>query len=255
MHLWQLGRTRVEDDRAWNRVFPGALRAGPIDGREVDPLPLHIRAVCGFLIVQRLMPQSQFNMGRNAWRRVAVRLFGVAGRYRSMISWAGSAPVPGGNANWFGASDGSAYTLGRLAAYFAANGVSYEDADDLWWWGQNHLEELRNRYLCSESPDAIAILSVVNADWGIRDMNEVARSRSREYYDALPAPPDCESRDVALPSSGECESDPLLQEQMADAVELYDLTPAHSTGLQSGPMDVDASANEGDYDDLYASPM
>ena len=65
-------------------------------------------------------------------------------------------------------SDGSAYTLGCLAAYFAANGVSYEDADDLWWWGQNHLEELRNRYLCSESLDAVAILSVVNADWGIR---------------------------------------------------------------------------------------
>ena len=129
MHLWQLGWTQVEDDRAWNRVFPGALRAGPIDDREVDPLPPHIRAVCGFLIVQRLMPQSQFNMRRNTWRRVAARLFGVAGRYRSMISWAGSAPVPGGNAAWFGVSDGSAYTLGRLAAYFTANGVSYRDAD------------------------------------------------------------------------------------------------------------------------------
>ena len=120
---------------------------------------------------------------------------------------------------------------------------------------QNHLEELCNRYLCSESPDAVAILSVVNAEWCIRDMNKAARSRSREYYDALPAPLDGESCDVALPSSGECESDPLLQEQMADVVELYDLTPMHSTGLQSGPMDVDASANEGDYDDLYESPM
>ena len=64
-----------------------------------------------------------------------------------------------------------------------------------------------------------------------------------------------ESRDVALLSSGECESNPLLQEQMANAVELYDLIPMHSMGLQSGPMDVDASANEGDYDDLYESPM
>ena len=117
------------------------------------------------------------------------------------------------------------------------------------------MEELQNCYLCSESPDVVAILSVVNADWGIRDMNEAARSRSREYYSALPAPPDGESHDVALPSSGECKSDPLLQEQMADAVELYDLMPTHSMGLQSGPMDVDASANEGDYDDLYASPM
>ena len=63
------------------------------------------------------------------------------------------------------------------------------------------------------------------------------------------------SRDVALLSSGECESNPLLQEQMANAVELYDLMPMHSMGLQSGPMDIDASANEGDYDDLYESPM
>ena len=86
-------------------------------------------------------------------------------------------------------------------------------------------------------------------------MNEVARSRSRKYYSALPAPPDSESRDVALPSSGECESDPLLQEQMADAVELYDLILVHSTGPQLGPMDVDASTNKGDYDDLYGSPM
>ena len=69
----------------------------------------------------------------------------------------------------------------------------------------------------------VAILSVVNADWGIHNMNEAVHSRSRKYYSALPAPPDSESRDVALPSSGECESDPLLQEQMADAVELYDL--------------------------------
>ena len=74
-------------------------------------------------------------------------------------------------------------------------------------------------------------------------MNEAACSRSHEYYSVLPAPLDGKSQDVTLPSSGECESDPLLQEQMANAVELYDLTPVHSTGPQSGPMDVDASVN------------
>ena len=142
---------------------------------------------------------------------MAARLFGVTGQYRSMISWAGSALVPGGTATWFGVSDGSTYTLGRLMAYFAANGVSYEDANDLWWWGQNHLEELQNRYLCSESLDVVAILSVVNVDCGIRDMNEAVRSRSCKYYSALPAPPDSKSHDVALLSSGECKSNPLLQ--------------------------------------------
>ena len=140
-------------------------------------------------------------------------------------------------------------------AYFAANGVSYEDADDLWWWGQNHLEELQNPYLCSESLDVVTILSVVNVDCGICDMNKAACSRSHEYYNELLVPQDGESHDVALLSSGECENDPLMQEQMADAVELYDLMPVHSTGPQLVPMDVDASTNEGDYDDLYGSPM
>ena len=44
---------------------------------------------------------------------------------------------------------------------------------------------------------------------------------------------------------------------MANMVELYDLMPMQSTGPQSGPMDVDASTNEGNYDgdDLYESPM
>ena len=79
MHQWQLGLMQVTDNRAWNRVFPGALQRGPINGREVDLLPPHIRAVCGFLIVQRVMPQSQFNMGQNAWRCMAAQLFGVAG--------------------------------------------------------------------------------------------------------------------------------------------------------------------------------
>ena len=140
-------------------------------------------------------------------------------------------------------------------AYFSTNGVSYEDADDLWWWGQNHLEELWNHYLCSESPDAVTILSVVNADCGIHNMNEVVCSRSRKYYNELLAPWDGKSHDVALPSSGECKNDPLLQEQMADAVELYNLMPVHSTGPQSGPMNIDASMNKGDYNDLYRSPM
>ena len=117
------------------------------------------------------------------------------------------------------------------------------------------MEELRNCYLCSESSDVIAILSVVNVDCGICDMNKVVCSRSREYYNELLAFQDGKPHDVTLLSSGECKSNPLLQEQMADVVELYDLMPVHSTGPQSGPMDVDTSTNKGDYDDLYRSPM
>ena len=117
------------------------------------------------------------------------------------------------------------------------------------------MEELWNRYLCSESLYTVTILSVVNTDCGICNMNEAVHSRSRKYYGALLVPLNGKSCDVALPSSGECESDPLLQEQMADVVELYDLMPVHSTGPQLGPMDIDTSANEDDYDNLYGFPM
>ena len=64
---------------------------------------------------------------------MAAQLFGVMRQHHSLISWAGSAPMPGGTASWFDAADGFTYTLGQLAAYFASNGVSYEDANNLWW--------------------------------------------------------------------------------------------------------------------------
>ena len=121
--------------------------------------------------------------------------------------------------SWFGTVDSSTYTL--LVAYFATNGVSYEDTDNLWWWGQNHLEELRNHYLCSKSPNMVAILSMVNADYGICDMNEMVWGRSCEYYSKLPMSSEDDPQDVALPSSGKCENNPLLQEQMEDAKGLH----------------------------------
>ena len=87
-------------------------------------------------------------------------------------------------------------------------------------------------------------------------MNKTAYSRSHEYYSKLLAPLDGKPCDVALPSSGKCENNPLLQEQMANAMELYDLMPVHLTGPQLGSMDIDTSVNEGDYngDNLYKSP-
>lgn len=81
--------------------------------------------------------------------------------------------------------------------------------------------------------------------------------RSHEYYGELLTTSENKPQDITLPSSGKCENDPLLQEQMANVMELYDIMPVHSTEPQSRPMDVDASVNEGNYngDDLYKSPM
>ena len=256
IHQWQLGRTHAEDERAGNRVFPGVLRSGPYDDSDAEPPAPLTRAVRGLLLVQRLMPQSQYNMGRNAWRRMAARLFGVAGRYCSLISWTGYAPALGGVAQWFGVTDGSVFTLGRLAAYFAANGVTYENADDLWVWGRNHMEELRNRYMCSESPEAVTLLAEINADRDICDMTTQASARSLEYYRGLTAASGGGPYDSALPTSGECEDDPLLQRQVADAVDLYPLPLAPRAPGSSSHMDVDvpmdpSQESECDMGDLF----
>ena len=144
IHQWQLGQIHAEDEWAGNHVFLGVLRSGPYNDSDAEPPAPLAWAVCGLLLVQRLMPQSQYNMGRNAWRHMAARLFGVAGHYRSLILWTGYTPAPGGVAQWFGVTNRSVFTLGYLAAYFVANGVMYEDANDLWMWGQNHMEELCN---------------------------------------------------------------------------------------------------------------
>ena len=58
-----------------------------------------------------------------------------AGRYCSIIEWAGLALATGQTAKWVGPRESSAYTLPRLAAYLAANGVTYHDVDDTWAWG------------------------------------------------------------------------------------------------------------------------
>ena len=67
----------------------------------------------------------------------------------------------------------------------------------------------------------VAILSMVNADYGICDMNEMVWGRSCEYYSKLPMSSEDDPQDVALPSSGKCKNNPLLQEQMEDAKGLH----------------------------------
>ena len=125
------------------------------------------------------MPRTGWNVGRVGWRRSMARLLGVAGRYRSIIEWAGLSPAIGQAAEWVGSRESSAYTLTRVAAYLATNGVTYHDADDAWAWGQTHLQELRGRYLEDDNPELDTIRNEVEADACHASGEAVSHSREQ----------------------------------------------------------------------------
>ena len=72
------------------------------------------------------------------------------------------------------------------------------------------MEELHNRYMCLESPEAVTLLAEINADCDIWDMMTQASARSLEYYRSLTTALGGRPYNSALPTSGECEDDPLL---------------------------------------------
>jgi len=129
------------------------------------------------------MPRTGWNVGRVSWHRSMAHLLGVAGRYRSIIEWAGLSPTIGQTAEWVGSRKSSAYTLTRVAAYLATNGVTYHDADNAWAWGQTHLQELQGRYLGDDNPELDTIHNEVEAD--ARHASGEAVSHSRKQILAL----------------------------------------------------------------------
>jgi len=212
IHHWH----QHNDGALW--AFPGVIRrAGRIDDSEdkaPEPLAHNVR---GLLFVERLMPRTSWNVRRVGWRRSMACLLGIAGRYRSIIEWAGLSPAIGQTAEWVGSHESSAYTLTRVAAYLATNGVTYHDADDTWAWGQTHLQELWGRYLGDDNPELDTIHNEVEAD--AHHVSGEAVSHSREQILALAVSRGVEPHLIPpLASSGECEANSDWQDQMADAV-------------------------------------
>ena len=125
IHRWQLRNEGAQ------RAFPGVTwHPARVDDSKDEAPELFARNVRGLLLAECLMPPMEYNIGRVGWRRSLVWLLGVAGRYHSIIDWAGLAPAVGQTAEWVGPCESAVYTLPRLAAYLAANGVTYHDADN-----------------------------------------------------------------------------------------------------------------------------
>jgi len=145
-----------------------------------------------------------------------------------------------------------------VAAYLAANGVTYHDADDAWAWGQTHLQELRGRYLGDDNPELDTIHNEVEAD--ARHASGEAVSHSREQILALAVSRGVEPHLIPpLASSGECEANSDWQDQMADTHVLYMIPPAPSVVQPSSAMDVDQHSDyppleDGEVDGLFEGP-
>jgi len=204
------------------------------------------------------MPWMGWNVGWVSWRRSMARLLGVAGRYCSIIEWAGLSPAIGQMAEWVGSREPSAYTLTRVAAYLAANGVTYHDADDAWAWGQTHLQELRGRYLGDDNPELDTIHNEVEAN--ARHASGEAVSHSHEQILALAVSRGVEPHLIPpLASSGECEANSDWQDQMVDAHALYMIPPVLSVVQPSLAMDVDQHSDyppleDSEVDGLFEGP-
>ena len=182
------------------------------------------------------------------------------GRYRSIINWAGLAPVVGQMAEWVGPCESAMYTLPQLAAYLAANGVTYHNVDDAWVWGHTHLQELCGQYLGDDNPEVANICNKIEAD--AHQSSGEAVSHSRECITELAETWGIEPQTIPpLASSGECETNGNWQNQLADMAELYSL-PSVPPATPSPLMDVDHPLDllgvrpleDGEVEDLFEGP-
>lgn len=105
------------------------------------------------------------------------------------------------------------------------------------------------------------LLAEINADCDICDMTTQAPARLLKYYCGLTAVLGVGPYNNALLTSGKCEDDPLLQRQVADAVNIYPLPLTLTAPGSSSHMDIDipidpSQESECDMGDLFKpSPM
>ena len=163
-------------------------------------------------------------------------------------------------AEWVGPCESATYTLSQLAAYLAANRVTYHDADDTWAWGHTHLQELCSQYLGDNNPEVANICNKIEAD-AHRSSGE-AVSHSHKCITELAETRGIEPQTIPpLASSGKCETNGDWQNQLTNTAELYSL-PLVPPATPSPLMDVDhpldlsgvCPLQDGEVEDLFEGP-
>ena len=109
--------------------FPGVSNHADPEHTE----PPTDRRLRGFILEGYFAPCFKYPSNRNGWRHNFVKLFAVLGRYRAIVEREGWTIVPGRSSSWTGATDQALSPL-AIARYLAQNGLSFQEADDLFEW-------------------------------------------------------------------------------------------------------------------------
>ena len=110
---------------------------------EADPgfiEPPSNRRLRGFVLKGYFAPHFQYDSNRNGWCHNFTRLFAVPGRYRAIVKREGWVIVPGHSSQWTEVVDQAPSPL-TIAGYLTQNGLSFQEADDLYKWATAALHE------------------------------------------------------------------------------------------------------------------
>ncbi|KAI6013149.1 hypothetical protein PISMIDRAFT_15164 [Pisolithus microcarpus 441] len=94
----------------------------------------------GFVLEGYFAPWFHYDSNRHGWRRNFTRLFAVAGWYRAIVKSKGLTIVPGAKGTWDAPKD-VVPSPADIAQYLARNGLSFQEADDLYSWGISFLQD------------------------------------------------------------------------------------------------------------------
>ena len=94
----------------------------------------------GFILEGYFAPRFQYDSNCNGWHRNFARLFAVPGQYQAIVEREEWVIVPGRSSWWTKAVDWAPSPL-AIAGYLAWNGLSFQEADDLYEWATAALHE------------------------------------------------------------------------------------------------------------------
>ncbi|KIM50500.1 hypothetical protein SCLCIDRAFT_34227, partial [Scleroderma citrinum Foug A] len=147
----------------------------------------------GFILKGYFAPRFQYDSNHNSWCHNFSRLFAVPGQYHAIVKREGWVIVPGCLSPWTAAVDRAPSPL-LIAEHLARNGLSFQEADDLYKWAVAALHKDATGREADTS---------ITADLVIADTTSEGPGRSHEYYEerAEQQRPQFEFRDIeSLPS-------------------------------------------------------
>ncbi|KIK20331.1 hypothetical protein PISMIDRAFT_13082 [Pisolithus microcarpus 441] len=113
---------------------------GPLKELVEDKEAALVQRIRGFVLEGYFAPHFHYDSNRHGWHHNFTRLFAVAGWYRAIVKSEGLTIVPGAKGTWDAPKDVTPSPV-DIAWYLARNGLSFQEADDLYSWGVSFLQD------------------------------------------------------------------------------------------------------------------